>query len=247
MHGKLSQVVQGIEQNRIQLENAERNLSAQAEAIDSKREGENKEITGLLQTIRKEHKDRHDELAGSQIDLKAQIFILTAKIKDMEKEPDRPLPIHPREIDFNSGINQVVSVHSSAEASSISTDISDDVLVVNRRREPASKPKERRSVKCISTPVRTQIQPPSKTTRGSGVRPGKNYMDVPVNDENIRPSEMNARKKHLSNLAKGIEKKAQDKANDGLDDSAKMNLVPLSSRSGPLSKPPRRQYSLRKR
>lgn len=243
LHDKLSQVVQGIEKNRLQLENAERNLTAQAEAIDSKREGENKEITGLLQTIRKEYKDRHDELTGSQTELKAQIINLHAKLKDMEKGNDRTLHIHPREIDFNSGTNQIVSVHSSAEASSISTDIS-DVPDVNRR---ASKPKERRSMKSVSTPVRTQIQPPTKTTRGSGIRPGKNYMDVEPNAENIRPSEMNARKQHLRNVARRIEKKAQDLANDGLDDSAKLNLVALSSRSDPLSKPPRRQYSLRKR
>ena len=243
LRDKLSEVVQGIKENRLQLENAERNLSAQAEAIDSKREGENKVITDLLHTIRKEHKDRHDELDGSQTELKAQIFILTAKMKDMEKERD--LQIHPREIDFNSGTNQVVSVHSNAEASSISTDIS-LVPDVNRR---ASKPKERRSMsmKSVSTPVRTQIQPPTKTTRGSGIRPGKSYMDVEPNAENIRPSEMNARKQHLRNVAKGIENKAQAIANNGLDDGAKLNLVPLGSNSYPTSRPTSSRYSLRKR
>ena len=91
------------------------------------------------------------------------------------------------------------------------------------------------------TPVKSLndlLPPKPKSSRKK--KPGNNYMDLEPNAENIRPSEMNARKQHLRNVAKGIENKAQAIANDGLDDGAKLNLVPLGGNSYPTSKPLRR-------
>ena len=130
-----------------------------------------------------------------------------------------------------SGVPPPINFRGGSSPFESSTSRQQQLGLQERRGKETKTPSKRISL--LREPTQFVHRTPIKS---GDIRPGNDPTKATPCKENIRPSELNARKQHLRNVAKGIEKKAQAIANDGLDDSAKLNLVPLNSNSYPTSR-----------